>query len=332
MGPDGRVSVTAEQSLPEGTGESSPHRQWTGVYEAWNADQGVTARPKPKFLRWLSSAAEPADVRQEGFAEGREEDEVAMVGAGTLGASAAGAAGAVTSPALPVAGGGQTGKLAWWVADESMKAHVVSGTERPEFARGGTAEPLFAANAGISASSAGLADLGEIPLDDSDRSKYLSASQFELLNPEASSLFHDVTSFSRGLPVDVTRSRFKFDFSSLALLERRQVANLPLYKADGVVNRFASSATAGIANDSKFSLFNSGSASMLNVFGDASRQPGIHLEELWTHANLYRNLTWTNGTPSLKLMNGSESNSTDFRHKALADPWFSYKKQGDPMI
>ena len=47
---------------------------------------------------------------------------------------------------------------------------------------------------------------------------------------------------------------------------------------------------------------------------------------MWTHANLYRNLTWSNGVPSLKLMNGSESNSNDFRHRALADPWFSYKK------
>ena len=326
MGPDGRVSVTAEQSLPEGTGESSPHRQWTGVYEAWNADQGVTVRPQPKFVRWLSSATKIEDARQEGFAEGRGEDEVPMVGAGTLGATADAAAGAVTSPALAVAGGGQAGKLAWWVADESMKAHVVSGTERPEFARGGKAEPLFAANAGIAASSAVLAELGEIAIDDPERSKYLSAAQLELLNPEAGSLFHDVTAFSRGLPVDVTRGRFKFDFSSFALLDRRQVGNLPLYKADGAVNRFASSATAGIANDSKFSFFSSGATPLLSAFGDASRQPGIHLEELWTHANLYRNLTWTNGVPSLKLMSGSESNSADFRHRALADPWFSYKK------
>jgi hypothetical protein len=326
MGPDGRVSVTAEQSLPEAVAETSPHRQWTGVYEAWNADQGLAVRPQPKFVRWLTSAAKPDAARQRSFADSGEAGEIAMVGGGTLGARNNAAAGAVTSPALAVAGGQQPGKLAWWVADESMKAHVVSGSVRPAFAAASNAEPLFAANAGITANSAGLPALGEIRTDDPQRSKYLSAAQLELKNPDAGSLFHDVTAFSRGLPVDVTRGRFKFDFSSFALLDRRQVGNLPLYKADGAVNRFASSATAGLANDSKFSLFNGGAAAMLNVFGDTARQPGIHLEELWTHANLYRNLTWTSGVPSLRLMNGSESSSTDFRHRALADPWFSYKK------
>ncbi len=323
LGPDGRVSVTAEQSLAAGSGESNPHAQWTGVYEAWNADEGLTTRPQPEFVRWLTSAGDPAAARQKGFADGRDENEVPMVAGGTLGAKAAGE---VTSPALSLQSGQQGGKLAWWVADESMKAHVVSGTERPEFARAGKAEPLFAANAGISANSAGLAALGEIAVDDPERSKFLSTAQYELRNAEASSLFHDVTSYSRGLPVDVTRGRFKFDFSSFSLLERRQVTNLPLYKADGEVNRFASAATTGIANDKKFNAFNSGSAAMLNLTGDPAQQPGIHLEELWTHANVYRNLTWTNGTPSLRLMNGSESNSNDFRHKAMGDPWFSYKK------
>lgn len=324
MGPDGRISVPAEQSLAAGAAETSPHRQWTGVYEAWNADQGLTARPQPKFVRWLTGSAKPADALQKGFADTTGEDEILMVGEGTLGAQ--GGASVVTSPALPVTSGQQAGKLAWWVADESMKAHVVSGTERPEFARGGEVEALFAANAGISANSAGLPALGEIPINDPDRSKYLSAAQYELKNPEASSLFHDVTSYSRGLPVDVTRGRFKFDFSSFALLDRPQIGNLPLYRADGAVNRFSAKAAGGLANDSKFSVFNGGQAAMLNVFGDIARQPGIHLEELWTHANLYRNLTWTNGTPSLRLMNGSESNSNDFRHKAMGDPWFSYKK------
>ena len=60
MGPDGRISVPAEQSLPAGAAETSPHRQWTGVYEAWNADQGLTARPQPKFVRWLTGSANSA--------------------------------------------------------------------------------------------------------------------------------------------------------------------------------------------------------------------------------------------------------------------------------
>ncbi len=325
MGPDGRVSVPAGQSLPGALADTSPHGQWTGVYEAWNADEGLAVRPEPKFVRWLASSAEPEAARQKTFAETLEEEEVPMVGTGTLGTQTGPATGAVTSPALPVTTGQQPGKLAWWVADESLKAHVVSGSPRPEFATGDKSEPLFAANAGIVPNAAALASLGEIRPDDPERSKFLSTGQYELKNPEAGSLFHDITAFSRGLPVDVTRRRFKFDFSSFALLDRSKVSNLPLYKADGAVNGFTAS-TAGISNDSKFSAFNSNPATMLNLFGDAAQQPGIHLEELWTHANLYRNLTWTNGVPSLRLMNGSESASTDFRHRALADPWFSYTK------
>jgi hypothetical protein len=324
MGPDGRVSVPAEQALPPAMADSSPHRQWTGVYMAWNADEGLAVRPEPKFVRWLTSSPKPGDSRDRGFAASGDNDEIPMVGAGTLG-TADPAQGAVTSPALDVTPEEQPGKLAWWVADESMKAHVVSGSARPSIAAESKVEPLIAANAGITANAAGLAGLGEIALDDPERVRYLSSGQYELKNPAAGALFHDVTAFSRGLPVDVTRGRFKFDFSSFALLDRRQIGNLPLYKADGAVNRFTSGGT-GVVNDRKFSAFNGGAVAMLNVFGDASQQPGIHLEELWTHANLYRNLNWTNGVPSLRLMNGSESASTDFRHRALADPWFSYKK------
>ncbi len=49
-------------------------------------------------------------------------------------------------PRVPVGQGGQRGEMAWWVADESMKAHVVSGAERPGKMSG--AEALLAANAG----------------------------------------------------------------------------------------------------------------------------------------------------------------------------------------
>jgi hypothetical protein len=325
MGPDGRISVPAEQSLPVASSESSPHRQWTGVYQAWDADQGLSVRPQPKFIQWLASSAKPEEVRERSFADLQNPTEITMVGAGTLGSQTSPAAGAVTSPSLSVVASQQHGKLAWWIADESMKAHVVSGAPRPAFAAGVKAEPLFSANGGISANSAGLAALGEIPLDDPQRAGYLTTAQLALKNPDAGSLFHDVTAFSRGLPVDVTRRRFKFDFSCLALLDRTQVENLPLYKADASVNRF-SIGSGGIANDSSFNIFNGDPAAMLNRFGDPAHQPGIHLEELWTHANVYRNLTWNGGVPSLRMMNGAESSSADFRHRALSDPWFSYTK------
>jgi hypothetical protein len=249
-----------------------------------------------------------------------------MVGAGTLGTRTSPAVGAVTSPSLSVVSAQQQGKLAWWIADESMKAHLVSGSPRPAFVAGTVAEALFGANSGISANAAGLAALGEVPLDDPQRPGFLSTAQFTLKNPDAGSLFHDVTAFSRGLPVDVTHRRFKFDFSCLSLLDRGQVGNLPLYKADGAVNRFSVD-SGGIENGNQFRIHDGGPAGMLSRFGDRSHQAGIHLEDLWVHANLYRNLTWADGIPSLRMMNGAESGSSDdFRHRALSDPWFSYTK------
>ena len=326
MGPDGRISVPAEQSLPAASSETSPHRQWTGVYEAWDADQGLVERPEPKFIQWLVSSGNREEARELAFANSEKTAEIPMVGAGTLGVGSSPAAGAVTSPSLSVVTARQSGKLAWWIADESMKANVVSGAPRAAFAAGTKAGPLFAANSGVSANAAGLAALGEIPLDDPRRQGYLSTSQLALKTRNSGSLFHDVTAFSRGLPVDVTRRRFKFDFSCLSLLDRSQVENLPLYKADGAVNRFVTG-SRGISNGDEFDIFDDGPAAMLKHFGDTSRQSGIHLEELWTHANVYRNLTWNAGVPSMRMMNGAESGSAgDFRRGALSDPWFSYTK------
>jgi hypothetical protein len=57
MGPDGRISVPAEQSLPAAGSAASPHRLWTGVYQAWDADHGPGERPQPKFVRRLVSPA-----------------------------------------------------------------------------------------------------------------------------------------------------------------------------------------------------------------------------------------------------------------------------------
>ena len=47
---------------------------------------------------------------------------------------------------------------------------------------------------------------------------------------------HDVTTASRGLPVDVTRGRFKLDYSLFSQLPRSSVEGLPLYRADGTLN------------------------------------------------------------------------------------------------
>lgn len=316
LGPDRRVNAPADQAT-----DSAPvHGPWVGVYDAWPATSGFTKRPSPTFSQWLVSSPTPDELKNRALPASVQTGEVTMVGRGTLGQTAA-TAGTVTAPRVPTRNSGGTGRLAWWVGDESMKAHVVAGNPRPPFTSGG--EELLAANSGISANPEVLDALGKIALDEKNRGFYLSNAQLGLKNPASNTLFHDVTTDSRGLAVDVTRGRFKLDYSLFSQLPRKSVEGLPLYKADGRVNGF-SVANGRVSNESAFQSIGN---NPIGAFGSASNQPGINLEELWIYSNLYRNLTWTGGNPELRMMTGAENpGATDFRRRALSDPWFSYSK------
>lgn len=325
LGPDERISAPAAHTLPERQAVGHPHALWTGVYRAWDADDGHAKRPEPRFVGWLASAPDRARLRERNHAAATTDGEVSMVGKGTLRQLQAALTDRVTVPGIGLRTPAGNGRMAWWTADESTKAPLAAGRQGPAPAANAQAQPLIAANAGVRPQGAALA----IPVRNGGSSKnpagLLSPRQLAVESPLAEALIHDVTTCSLGLPVDVTRGRFKLDFSSLALLDRSRVANLPLYKADGAVNQFTV-ANGRLANDARFARFGSGPTAMLWMFGDAQHQPGIHLEELWTHANLYRVLQWNGGVPELRLMAGAESRSTDFRHRALSDPWFNYAK------
>lgn len=315
MGPDERVTAAADQSAAT----TGPHGAWVGVYEAWSADQGVTKRPSPKLVGWLVSAPDAAKAADLAYPAAAAADEVPMVGIGSLGT--AGGDGTVTVPGVAVTSGGLRGRLGWWTGDESMKAHVTAGAERPEWAEG--AAGWLGANAGISPDGAVLEALGGIAVGEPGRASYLTTRQLELRNEAAGGLFHDVTTASHGLPVDVTRGRFKLDYSIFAQGARRQTEGLPLYKADGAVNGLGV-ANGRLVSDQKFRAAGS---NLLNSFAHPSNQSGIHFEELWIYSNLYRNIRWQGGRPELWLMDGSENpRAADFRQRALADPWFNYSR------
>ncbi|MFM2171916.1 MAG: hypothetical protein RI957_2145, partial [Verrucomicrobiota bacterium] len=314
MGPDGRICTTAEQMGVTGT-----HANWVGVYDAWDASRGVISRPAPTFVQWLSGSQDRILQRQRDSVRSPVSNEVTIVGQGSLGA--ANAADSVTVPRISVNQPSGAGQSAWWIADESMKAHVVSGSSRNPLLN--SSEELIAANAGVAASSGILKNLGEIAVNAPSRGSYITHSQLALKNQQSRALFHDVTTHSLGLPVDVTRRRLKYDFSLFSVLPRQQVANLPLYRADGRINNFVN-AGGRVNNDNDFSLL---ASDPLSNFGNPTTQPGINMEELWIHANLYRNIQWSGSMPTLTAMAGSENpSSPDFRRRALADPWFNYGK------
>lgn len=310
-GPDGRVTVPADQVLYPG----HPHGGWVGVFDAWAAERGVLRRPEPVFGGWLVGAPDPTAAGQRGYAA----DEDAATGVRIVGANGRDDTWIeeVRVPRIRLAGG----ELGWWTGDESMKAHVTAGSEPGDVAAG--VRELTSATAATAANGAVLADLGLMRLDDPRRGSFVTTGQLDFQSATAGRLFHDVTTVSRGLAVDVTRGRFKYDYSIFANGPRRQAEHLALYKADGAINQFQL-ASGRLLNSSPF---RAAGVNPLSAFGNATGQPGINLEELWIHSNVYRTLRWESGSPQLWLMNGSERPSlTDFRHRALADPWFSYMK------
>lgn len=126
LGPDQRVSMTADQRVVPGGdgGESSSaagNRQWTGVFDSW--PMASSARPSPVFRSWLVSG-DPSQFSRLNAAETEltGASAIELVGAGTLGPAVAGL---VKAPVMNLtASGTQTGHLAWWVGDQSVKAAV----------------------------------------------------------------------------------------------------------------------------------------------------------------------------------------------------------------
>lgn len=314
MGPDGRVCAPAEQM-----GVTGPHANWIGVYDAWDASRGVTTRPAPTFVQWMAGSQNLSSQRLRDSVRTPQGNEVTIVGAGSVGAQ--NATDFVTVPRVPITQNNGSGQAAWWIADESMKANVTSGSTRNPLLN--RSEELIAANAGITANAGVLDNLGELAVNAPERASYISHKQLALKNEQSRALFHDVTTESLGLPVDVTRRRFKYDFSLFSHLPRLQVQNLPLYRADGRINNFIN-AGGTMTNDADFRSL---ASNPIGNFGNTSTQPGINMEELWIHANLYRNIQWSGNTPTLTAMTGAENPSaTDFRRRALSDPWFNYGK------
>ena len=94
LGPDQRISVTADQRIQSGgdgsvTSSAPGNRQWTGVFESWPATSDI--RPTPVFRNWLVSG-DPARLAQVNAAETQltGADAIELVGAGTMGSAGTG--------------------------------------------------------------------------------------------------------------------------------------------------------------------------------------------------------------------------------------------------
>lgn len=272
LGPDQRVSITADQRMdPGGDGSATAavtgQRHWTGVYGAWPAD--IEDRPSPAFRAWLVSGDEgvtsdPAVV--EAALNGRR---VEIVGGGTLGADDRGR---VVVPTVDVASGpGGSGRIAWWVGDQGVKAAL---STRPP-ANGSLPSDLrnlvqSAPRSAVElATAAAVRPFAGVAVDDPRLSSVATWGQAGLLaqNQEsARPLFHDLAPWSTGLLTNVRAGGFRRDLSM----------------------KFE---TFGDAPD----LRRVGGQPSPNVLYYVQGEEGINFKEMWAYYQLYKQLQYGGG-------------------------------------
>jgi hypothetical protein len=220
LGPDQRISITADQRLkPGGDGAESASdpekRQWTGVFDSWPAISDT--RPTPVFRSWLVSG-DPAKVSQiaEADTELTGSDFIELVGAGTLGTTSTGL---VRVPTVSLVSNGKpAGRLAWWIGDQGVKAAVSTQPASTETSLAVLRGNLQSAprNACELAAAGATQPFAGLAVNDPRTQLVTSWQQAGLLLADHKSprpLFHDLAASTTGLLTNVRSGGFRKDLS-----------------------------------------------------------------------------------------------------------------------
>ncbi|MCU0795632.1 MAG: hypothetical protein MUF31_06815 [Akkermansiaceae bacterium] len=281
LGPDQRVSIAADQRSSGGDGgqtSSNPlARQWTGVYDAWPA--GSTDRPAPTFRRWLVSG-DPGSLDDLVLADRAPANAIELVGKGTLGSTSSD--GRVSVPSVRMQGTkGGPGRLAYWVADQNLKAAI--GTEPPN--KGSNLADIRGNLQGAPRNAVEFAQSGGAQVFDSDWYEETdpelltswSQTGFVANSPRAHlSLFHDFTPSSSGLITNVRSGGFRRDLSMQLERSVTSCPPTPLYQVSGEngINLRELCAYYKLSDELRFS----GSATFTTGGRIASRSPYFLME------------------------------------------------------
>lgn len=263
MGPDQRISMTADQRMEAGgdgaeTIAVAGKRSWTGVFDSWLSTQ--TDRPTPVFRSWLVSGDKKslADVEDSSVGD----DFIELVGSGTVGETGERVlvpATTVDTPAGPV-------RLGWWVGDQGVKAALATqpvskdnsmAVQRNNLQSGGRIAVELAA-IGTEKPFASL-------VDDDPRLPFLTNwNQAEFFASETVAhqpLFHDLVAYSTGLITNVRAGGFRKDLS----MKMETFTSPPLLSDPA------------------------------NVLYTVQNEEGINFLELWSYYNLYKQLQYGGG-------------------------------------
>ncbi len=245
LGPDQRISAPGGQWLT--AEDKSAGQQWVGVYDAWTAREEM--RPDPVFRRWLISG-DDSKIKNVGAVKEAAPavDRVVVVAADAE--NAAVEAGLINTP---------SGRFAWWVGDQNMKAKL-GGSVIP-------AKESALAVARLQSSPRAAHEVflngQDIPIDAPELDRLPTGSTAELLGKTTKPLFHHATTTSWGLLTNVRDGGFRKDLSFLLETPMPKV-NSPEVAA----------------------LYSSGST------------PGINLGELWVDHNIWAELESSSNPPA----------------------------------
>jgi len=323
LGPDRRTNSPAgmDPDVPPG------NKHWLAVFDAWDADLLERPAPEFSFRRFLVSgdpeALSDLDTARVGLIGATLE----MVSSGTLGPESE--QGRVRAGLVPInsGGSGERGEYAWWIGDENVKAKVNAGRDLPE----GYSDQLVALTAAQTAPGIGFRQVAALAgvtaggrddweLGDSLRAKAASLKSAELFPGADGSLgdsFHDLTTHSLGLLVDVRNGRLRRDLSLYLEQPFDMRLRQPLY-------------TVGL-----------NSYPEVNFTPDSTRSEdidqlhegtGITMEELWLYANLYKEVSHNRPASTDQKVGVIPAGyptllSPDNRDDVIRDKFYVYKRR-----
>ncbi|GAA5130982.1 hypothetical protein GCM10023212_41640 [Luteolibacter yonseiensis] len=272
MGPDTRISVTADQLATSGSPETplapEGQRQWTGTYKSWPKGLPSDARPQPEFGQWLISG-NPNDLQDKNYALLSANDAVEIVTTNTVGPGET-----VTVPKLTQTfKNGTKNGFAWWVGDQGVKALIAPSKVESNTVAEVRADLQAMPTSHIQSAKVGASTpFSQVEGDDPNFARVHSWESAELLaghgeSAEVGGLFHDFTTHNRGLLTNVRAGGFRKDLS----MELEKPTNLQP---------------------------NPTTSALYTVAGE----PGINMQELWAYYNLSssannggKGLNWSSG-------------------------------------
>ncbi len=256
LGSDQRISFTADQLVGTTTTPvttNQPQKHYTGAYRSW--DSASVNRPAtPTFVQWFVSGQRNDLWNRDWVRNQPPGSLMELVSA----RSAVAAHDVVRVPMISqIDANGTRHQYAWWVSDLGTKA-LVAGAKSPA---AGQAQLVRESMQALPAYDITTMTRGAerpfqgVNLHDPKLGLVTTTGNTSLLSAQtgnARPLLHDVTAFNRGLLTNVRSGGFRRDLS--------------------------------------FYLEKDASAIPQDVLYSAGGSPGINMQELWLHYNMYKNL------------------------------------------